>query len=87
EELGIEIPESIFQELGKILVSLPWENEFIMNYLVTVDSSYHSLVNAIEAESIKLITKTDLINQIKTNPGEWSDWAVQSVECFGNEIP
>lgn len=86
EELGIKLEPEDFIKLGKMLVKMPHENEFQMNYLLKLEESMKGQIKALEASSLKYMTLEEMYRSVDSQPGNWAAWAVESINHFRKEL-
>lgn len=86
EEIGLKVEGTMFKELGKLLVKMPTENEFQMNYLLVFEDIKKDDIQTYEAESIRYMTLEELLESVSNNPLSWAKWAVDSIQKFSNKL-
>ncbi|PIS20854.1 hypothetical protein COT52_01580 [candidate division WWE3 bacterium CG08_land_8_20_14_0_20_43_13] len=85
EELGLVVPEADLLELGKVLVKLPWENEWRVIYRYSLPEGMTVNFPLEETSEIKFVTLSEVKEMLENPDIKWSDKARQLLGHFVRE--
>ncbi|MBP9690927.1 NUDIX domain-containing protein [Candidatus Woesebacteria bacterium] len=82
EEIGVIVEKSRLKLLGKILVRLPWENEYLQvyEYRMLEDTELH--INIEEISEVKFVSIQTLYAMLEDATIEWSIFARETLKQF-----
>lgn len=82
EELGLDVSPTQLLELGKVLIKLPWENEWRTIYRYNLPEGLEIKFPEEETSEIIFVTLNEVKEMLNDGTIRWSDKARQLLEHF-----
>lgn len=82
EEIGTKVASRKLKLLGKILVRLPWENEFAQVYEYHLGKEVSFKINPREVSEIKCFSPSKVKKMLNDKTTQWDDFAKDVLKTF-----